>query len=484
MQKIKWIVLGVLMLVRGAGVQAQQDSIAPGAALTLQQCVDLAIRNNLLVRQRDLQAQSAGVNFKQSKDYILPQISANGNYGTNFGRSLNYNTYTYSDQQFNSGTYGINASMNLFSGLQVFNSIKQNAYLQEASKMDWQQQKDAITLNVILAYLQLLSNQDLLQISRNQADVDGKQVARLETMKADGAIQFLSTYYDLKGQYAGDLVAISNAINSVESAKLNLFGFLNIPYQRTATYERIPMDLSVPEYGATSDSIYQVAVNNLPLIKSVDLREKASWKALSVARGAYYPSISAYAGVGSNYSSVATSQVPINSFFNDTLTTSYASVGGTNGYIIDKRQNFNVSKIGFGDQFKNNRYEQIGLQINIPILNQLRARNNVKLAKINLKNAQIVAKSTRHDLQQQVESAYQNMVNAYDSYKSYREQVAAYTESFRGVEIRFNAGAVTSVDYVVAKNNIDRANTNLTEARYNYIFRTKILDYFQGRLTW
>ena len=174
----------------------------------------------------------------------------------------------------------------------------------------------------------------------------------------------------------------------------------------------------------------------------------------------------------------------INSFFNDTSANSFASVGGTNGYIIDKRQNFTESKISFGDQFKNNRYEQVGISINIPILNYLRARNNVKIAKINLKNAQITAQSTRHDLQQQVEGAYQNMINAYDSYKSYREQVAAYTESFRGVEIRFNAGAVTSVDYVVAKNNIDRANTNLTEARYNYIFRTKILDYYQGRLTW
>ena len=225
MQKIKWIVLGLLILVSVTHGQAQQDSLPPGAALTLQQCVDIAIRNNLLVQQRDFQKQSAGVNFKQSKDYMLPQISANGNYGTNFGRSLNQNTYTYSDEQFNSGNYSVSANLNLFSGLRVFNGIKQNNFLLEASKMDWQQQKDAITLNVILAYLQLLSNQDLLQIARNQADVDAKQVARLEIMKADGAVQFLNTYYDLKGQYAGDLVGISNAINAVESAKLNLFRF-------------------------------------------------------------------------------------------------------------------------------------------------------------------------------------------------------------------------------------------------------------------
>ena len=202
-----------------------------------------------------------------------------------------------------------------------------------------------------------------------------------------------------------------------------------------------------------------------------------------MARGYYYPSISAYAGIGSNYSSVATGQVPTNTF-NDTSKNSYVTVSGADHYIISNLQNYNFPKINFGDQFKNNRFEQIGIQINIPILNYLNARNNVKLAKINLKNAQVTAKSARHDLQQQVELAYQNMINAYESYKSYREQVAAYTESFRGVEIRFNAGAVTSVDYLVAKNNSDRANTNLTEARYAYIFRTKILDYYLGRLTW
>jgi outer membrane protein len=460
-----------------------QDSVASGGALTLQQCVDIAIKNNLLVRQRDLQMQSAGVNYKQAKDYMLPTLNAQGGYGINFGRSLNQNTYTYSDQQFNSGSYNINAGLNLFSGLQVLNGIKQNAFLLEASRMDWQQQKDAITLNVILAYLQILSSQDLLLISRAQADVDAKQVARLDIMMKDGAVQFLSTYYDLKGQYAGDLVAISNGINAVESAKINLFGLLNIPYTRDASYERIPMDLMIPEYGKSSDSIYQTALSNLPIIKSVDLKAKASEKALGVARGVYYPTLSAYGSLGSNYSSVATSQTPSN-IFSDTSKNSYVTVAGGDHFIISNVQNFDFVKIPFGDQLKNNRYEQIGLQLNIPILYYFRARNNVKLAKINLKNAQILARSTRNDLQQQVELAYQNMINAYESYKSFRDQVAAYSESFRATEIRFNAGALTSVDYIIAKNNIDRANTNFTASKYNYIFRTKILDYYQGKLTW
>ncbi len=146
---------------------------------------------------------------------------------------------------------------------------------------------------------------------------------------------------------------------------------------------------------------------------------------------------------------------------------------------ISKQQ----QKISFGNQFKNNRYESIGLSLNIPILNYLSARNNIKLQKINVQNAKIVADASRNQLQQQVEQAWQNMKAAYGQYKGYMDQEKAFEESFRTAEIRFNNGVITSVDYVIAKNHVDQANINLTASRYNYIFRTRILDYYQGRLT-
>ena len=482
MRKNKLILFVVIFSIFSSNLFGQ-DNLAPGTAIDLKQCVDIALRNNLLVRQSSLQVQTSTVNATQAWEYMLPNINAQANYGVNFGRSLNQNTYTYSDEQFNSSNYGVNAGLTLFSGLQIQNQVRQTKYALEASKMDLQQQKDIITLNVLLSYLQVLSNQDLLQISRAQADVDLKQVERLEIMKKDGAIPLLSTYYDLKGQYANDLVNIANNLNALETSKVGLFQILNIPYQKDLVYERIPLDLNQPGYGSSSDSIYRTALSVLPQIKSVDLKIKASERALGVARSAYFPTLSAYAGIGSNYSSVAQSQTP--TFIStDTSQTAYVYVPNNNYPLITKNQNYSFSSISFGDQYKNNRYEQVGLQIQIPILNYMRARNNVKIAKINLKNAHYVAEAARMQLQQNVEQAYQNMINAYEQYKSYRDQVAAYAESFRGAEIRFTDGAITSVDYVIAKNNIDRANTSLTQARYNFIFRTKILDYYQGKLTW
>ena len=484
MRKLKSLILLFVAIAASSYIFGQDSlNIPNGAMLTLRQAVDVAINKNLLVRQAGLANQTSKVNYQQAIEYMLPNINAQATQNVNFGRSLNQNTYSYTDQQFNQFYYSAQASLTLFQGLQLQNGIRQNSLLLEASRMDWQQQKDLITLNVILAYLQVLSNQDILTISREQADVDLKQVERLEVLKKEGAIPLLSTYYDLKGKYAGDLVVVANSVNALEASKVNLFQLLNIPYRRDISYERIPIDLLRPQYGSSSDSIYQIALNTLPVIRSVDLKARASQKALSVARGAYYPTISAYAYLSSNYSSVAQTQTPSN-VFSDTSKSSYVTVSNNNYPVISNVQGFNFSNTPFWDQLTNNRYQQIGLQLNIPILNYLRARNGVKKAKIDLQNAKNNAEAARNTLQQNVEVAYQNMVNAYESYKGYREQTTALAESFRGAEIRFNEGVITSVDYLVTKSAYDQANINFIASKYNYIFRTKILDYYQGKLSW
>jgi outer membrane protein len=477
MQKKQAILFLLTFFLFLSSSQAQDTT-----ALTLRQCVDTAIKNNLLVQQSETQMQTNRVSWQQAIYNLLPFINAQASEGKNFGRSLNPYTYQYLNQQINTGNYALNTNLTLFSGLQLQNAIKQNAYAYDASKMDWQQQKDNITLNVILAYVQILSNQDILEISRRQADVDSQQVARLDIQNRDGAIA-PSTLYDLQGQYANDLVNIVNNVNILEASKLNLYQILNIPYKKKVQLERIPLDIQVTEYPAGSDSIYQTALNILPLVKAADLRVKSYEKALKAARGQYYPTLSFYGSVNTNYSDAATTNIPGANIIVPS-TTDYVTVGGTDYYINSKQQSTTIQKISFGDQFKNNRYTQIGLQLTVPIVNYFRARNGVKLAKINLSNYENIAKATRNTLQQTVELAYQNMIAAYGQFKSYQDQVTAYQLSFRAAEAKFNSGAITAVDYVIAKNNVDKANISLTQARYNYIFRTKILDYYQGRLTW
>ena len=215
-----------------------QDSTAH--SLNLKQCVDLAVKNNLQVKQSEIQMENYGLQYKQAKDNILPSINANGSQGINYGRSINNFNNTYVDQKNNSGNYGLNASFNLFSGLSVQNSIRQTSLYYDASKMDLQQQKDNITLDVILDYLMVLNNQDQLDIARKQSDVDAKQVERLVILNQAGAIA-PATLYDLKGQYASDQVNVVNVVNNLENAKVTLFGLLNVPYQRDVSFEAVSL---------------------------------------------------------------------------------------------------------------------------------------------------------------------------------------------------------------------------------------------------
>jgi len=477
-QKILLLLIIVLLSLNNSHAQGTNTD----TLLTLQKCVDIAIKNNLQVKQSELTSQSSKVSYRQAIENMLPSFSASANQGLSYGRTISSVNNGYIDQQTDNGSYSLNGSIILFSGLQLQNAIRQNSYAYDASKMDWQQQKDNITLQVILDYLQVLSNEDLLAITREQASTDSQSVARAEIQNKEGAIA-PSTLTDLQGQYAGDLVNIATAINALETSKINLYNLLNIPYDRTVRYERIAMDVQLPVYPANSDSIFRTALQIIPAIKSADLRVKQYEKALKVARGAYWPTLYFNGSVGTTYSSLATNTFEGLPYINDT-TINYVSTNTGDYSVIEKNPTVTSSNISWGDQFKNNRGTSLGLSLQIPILNSFRARNNVKLAKINLENYKYTASATKLQLQQMVEQAYQNMISAYGQYKSYEDQVAAYTQSFRSADIRFQAGVITSVDYLVVKNSYDRANTSLIAARYNYIFRMKILDYYQGRLTW
>ncbi|HTB24623.1 MAG TPA: TolC family protein, partial [Puia sp.] len=318
-----------------------------------------------------------------------------------------------------------------------------------------------------------------LDIAIKQASVDSAQVVRLQIQNEQGAIP-PATLSDLQGQYASDEVTVVNAVNALETAKVTLFSYLNVPYQKDAVYEMINMNADISDLNSSSDSIYQAALQIIPTIKANDLRVQSFQKSIAVARGKMWPSLYFYGNLNSNYTSIATNTIP-NSSPIPGSTGEFVNIG-PNTYDV-MANGYPSEKTAFIDQVKNNRYQSIGLQLNIPILNYLSLRNNVKIAKLNYENAKVISTSSHYQLQQMVEQAWQNLRSAYGQYKGYVDQVKAYGESFRTAEIRFNAGVLTSVDYVIAKNNVDRANLNLSAARYNYIFRTKILEYYEGRLT-
>lgn len=473
MIRIFFAITGMLMSVLFCKAQENKSK------LTLQNCLDIALANNIPVKQSALLEQAGKVNVNQAKYNRLPNVAAGINYGINNGRSIDPFTNAYNNQQLSSSNASLTASVPVFQGFQTQNSIKQAAFSYQASRLELQQEKDNLTLNVILAFLQLMNDEDVLDLTKKQIAVTEKQVERLTLMNNEGAIA-PATLFDLKGQYASDQLAVTNSLRAVALSKLALSRLMNVPYQKEMQINRGGIDMTLALYDAGADNIYTTALQNLAMVKAADLRTKASTKAVKVAAAGLYPTLSLFGQLGTNFSSAARTSTLAG--ITDVATSDYVVVNGSNSPVFTKQSMYNSHKINFLNQYNNNINTYFGVSLQVPIFSSFQTRSNIKLARIEEKRNSYVAENTRVQLRQAIDEAHLHMTTAWDRYTILTEQVTAFAESFRAAEIRFNLGALNSVEYLIVKNNLDRANINLSIARYEYVLRTKVLNFYQGKL--
>lgn len=427
-----------LFCISGAGLCARAQT------LTLQQCIDSALQRNIVVRQSGLSQEAARVNLSQARMNTLPYVNADINHNLYNGRSIDPVSNSYVTQTLTSADYAVNSGLVLFNGGSLRNAIRQNEATVEATRQELQNERDNLVLNVILAYLQVLSNEDVVASVEKQIGVSQQQVKRLEVLDKQGAIR-PSELSDLKGQLMSDQVQLVTARNTLASARLALAQLVNIPYGSSLQVERIPVTATA-EAPPVADAVLRNAMEQLPFIKAAEWRRRSFDYALRTARSGLAPTLSLGGGVYTRYSS----------------TTRDAS-----------------GKIPYDNQLGNNISTSVGVGLSIPIFNRLLQRNRIRLAEIQLRNSALVEEGARLQLRQQVETALLQYGNAQERYRIVSEQVAAYTESFRAAEVRYNAGVGTSIDYLLAKDRLDRAELNLISARYETVLRKKILDYYE-----
>ena len=453
MLKIAQKILTLFLCLGCLPVFAQKtDSV-----LTLPQCLDIAIRNNLTVRQSDRSAQSAGIDLRQAKENLLPNIGGNVSRTYNQGRAISPITNSYVNQSATNDSYSLSGSMTLFNGFSLVNAVKSSSLAYQAGKLDLQAAKDVVTVNVITAYLAILDNQEVLAASKSQLTAQQETVNRLEVLEKEGANKAASDLTDQKGQLEGNKVALVNAQNNLDASKLALYQLMNIPFEPDKQFQTLNAQDLTGNYGTDPEKAYQVALQQFAAVKAAALRRESAQKNLASVKGALFPTISLNGGVGTAYSNGATRSVVIDS---TTIT----------------------QQVPYGDQFKNNYTSYIGVGLTIPIFYNGIRRNNVSKAKLTLLNSKDVEDNVKIQLRQNVEQSYYNMTAAYRRYLALQEQVKAYTESYRVYKIRFDSGVLNSVDLIIAKNNLDAATINLISAKYDYFIDSKILDYYQGKL--
>ncbi|WP_417369994.1 TolC family protein [Gelidibacter japonicus] len=446
-------------------------------ARTLDECIGLAIENNLDLKTTKLSRETWDVNFKQEKNAVLPRVNGLYNLGVSNGRSIDPFTNGIVNQELTFSNANLGIDVVVFNGFRLINRWKQAKLNLKSAEMEVEAARQSLILNVTLAYLQVLNAQDLVTLAESRLVTTQGQLDRLRSLYEEESGN-PAEYHDLQGQLALDAANIAESKNNLEIELANLNALVNTVETITAAPLNVQVSLNV--YGYTAEDVYEMALQVFPTIKARNLSLEAAEKSIAVAKSQFVPEISLFANFNTNYSSAA-------QLFNDTGTSivetgDFVSINNQDYSVFTQETNFTSDPIPYSEQFENNRNSAVGVSVSIPIFNGFKAKNNVALEKIKKEEAQTALAQIKLDLKTSIKQSYSAMQSAFEKYKLLQDQVDAYTESFRINEIRFNNGVSNSVAYIISKNNLDNAQTNLANIKYEYALRIKILEYYRGNI--
>jgi outer membrane protein len=447
---------------------------------TLQECVDYALENNLTVKNQELTVGINEVNVFQSKMNLLPSVNASGNYGRNWGRSINPGNNIVTNQQQDNGFGNLSANWTLFSGMRNINTIKQADASLAAKQYDLEKSRNDIILLVVTYYTNVIFNKELFENAKSQLESTTSQMERTEKQVNAGALP-RSSLLDLQSQVASSELNVINAENNVNFSVLQLKQVMQIPAFQSLEIEIPEIELNESDLADLNPQrVYDIALATMPEVKSADKNVESALRNIKVNQGSYYPRVSLNTGLSTNYSSIARD----NGLFEFTGETVVEQIGvvQTSGETVVSTVPERISvPYSTGRQLSNNFGQSVSLGISIPIFNNYQVNSNVQRAKIAKEQADIIAEQTRQTLRQTIERAYNDVNSSGKAYQSSLKQVEAQEESFRAMKQRYDNGAANATDYELAENNLFQAKSDLLRAKYDYIFKLKILDFYQGK---
>ncbi|MEP0367554.1 MAG: TolC family protein [Cyclobacteriaceae bacterium] len=457
---------------------SQADSVY---ILGLQECVDIALKNNTTVKRSLLQSENAKINYNQARASQLPSLNVGGSYGYNWGRSIDPTTNQFVAQEINFTGMNGSASMVVFNWFSLVNTVKQNSILLQSSQYDAEKARNDISLNIATFYLNVIFNKELVETAEYQLENSQKQLDRTKKLVQSGSLP-RTNELELISQVASNEVNLITAQNNLNLALLNLKQGMMMP-----STQKIDIIIPEMEIGTGSESlapveeVYNDALNNMPEIKSAELQVKGAEYGIEVARSGFTPTLSLNAGFSTNYSDAFGDR-----FIEDPNGGgSYVTNPGLQTASGESIQVFqpagDYEEYGFGDQFRDNLSKQASLNLSIPIFNNLRNSSAVQRQKIALQQAEINVVEQQNFLRQTVESAHNDAVAASKAYSARQKQLEALEETYRSIENQYNLGAANFTEYQVASNNLFGAKSDLVRAKYDFIFKTKILDFYQGK---
>lgn len=438
-----------IIFFAGAITCSAQESETPLRNYTLRQCIDYAIEHNIAIRQSANAVELSAVDISTAKWARLPDLNGSASESWRWGRGLaterdsEGKEYQVYKNTYNIGTnVSLSTNIPLFTGFEIPNQYALAKLNFQASVADLDKAKEDIAIQVASSYLQVLLTQELKQVAINQTELSKEQANRIirlfETGKASPA-----EVAEAKARVAQDQMSATQADNNYQIALLDLSQLLEL---------RNPQLLSIQNADTTfilgtltpPDEIYQYALNSKPEIQAAQYRLLGSEKSIRIAQSGFYPRLSLGGSWGTGYSSD----------------------------IIDN----------FGKQMKENRNKSIGLSLSVPLFNRFTTRNRVRSARLQQINQSLKLDNTKKVLYKEIQQAWYNALAAESKYNSSEVAVKANEEAFRLMSEKFNNGKATFVEYNESKLNLTKALSDKLQSKYDYLFRTKILDFYKGQI--
>ncbi len=472
---LKKILYGYFILAIYSGTAQDGKKIT----YSLSDCIEIALKNNLDLKSATLKAKTSEVNFHQTRNEMLPTLNGNYDLGVSNGRSIDPYTNDIINQKLNFSNAGLSLDALVFNGFRLMNSIKRDRFQLQAAEMQTEEARQDLILAVTLAYIQILNGKDQVELAKARLETTQQQLDRLRVLY-DEEVGNPANYTDMLGQLAMDQVGVISAKDTQQVFILKLLQLLNTNLDPNAqvSFDSFKGLVSSEKYPLTADQVFDESLQNMATFKSKQFQIDAAIFGIKAARGNYYPYVSLFGRLNTSFSSSAQSFAETGTVVRETG--DYVNVNNDQFPVMRNETLFEGSSIGYLDQFNNNFNSVFGVSVQIPILNGFRAKNLVALQKIQKEESLVDFENTKLSFKQSIDQAYLNMESAYDRYFILEDQVTAYEKSFRVNEIRFNNGVSNIVEYITSKNNLDSARLNLSNAKFEYLLRVKILDYYRG----
>ena len=423
----------------------------------LEDCLRHAQDNNITIKKAFLNTEISKQNHFQSKMALLPNLNASLSDNTNFGRNIDPVTNQITIDRVRNNNFSLSSSITLFNGFQSINNIRKNNFDYLSSKYDAEKIANDISVNIVTAYLQLLYNSDLVEVSQQKVNVSELQVERISKMVEVGSLP-KGDLLNTESQKAQEELQLINAQNQRDIAKLNLMQLLDLSVSES--FDVVQLEVEVDENYSTvgNQAVYALALENLPDVKTAETKLKSSERSLAISQGARSPRLSLSASVGTLYSDA-----------NRRLF--YDSLGAIPTY----------QDYPFEDQFNDNVSQAISLSLSIPIFNNWQANASISRAKIGVLQAQYSVQEAKNNLRKTIEQAQNDARSAQKKYIASKKAVAYQEESFQYTQNKYDLQLVNSYDYNNAKNTLFKAETDLLQSKYDYLFKTKMLDFYMGK---